>query len=79
MSTAKPEQHALELVIHLARVEGGVIAMRDWLVMQRDANNKAWPSAQPQEVPALQGEARMIAKLLRTIEEGPKLKQVGEA
>ena len=71
---AKAEQHEQEARIHACRSEAGLAAMYAWLCTRRDALNAKWPTAVGEELLQMQGEARVLAKQIRLIEQGPSIK-----
>lgn len=74
MSIVKPEQHKNELDVFLCRNEGGIQAMRSWLYSRRERINTEWIGMVGDELTREQGEARLVAKLIRMIDDGPTIK-----
>ena len=70
---AKKERHENELDIFQRRTEGGVIALRAWLYARRDEINATWFLAAGDELLQMQGEARQVARMIRLIDQGPKI------
>ena len=75
MSVIKAEQHQQELNVFLCRNEGGVQAMRSWLYARRDRINTEWVGMVGDDLTREQGEARVISKLIKMIDDGPAIKQ----
>ena len=73
---SKEERHKLELEIHAARHEAGTQAIRSVLYEMRDDLNRKWPGAADEDFPRLQGSARVVAILIKMIEQGPQIKPV---
>ena len=71
---AKEERHRIELAVHAARADAGAAALRDWLYMRQAELNKAWPEAEGTTLLQLQGEAKLVARQIVLIEQGPKIK-----
>jgi len=76
MSIVKEERHKIELDVFNQRHEGGVRALHSWLNLRRDEVNTKWPSMLGEDLVRLQGEAGLIARLIRLIETGPTIKEV---
>ncbi len=72
---SKQARHTAELLVFGCRHEAGVHAMRDLLYLTRDEINTRWPNLEGEELSRLQGEAKMVARLINLIEQGPKIKQ----
>lgn len=75
MSLTKEARWDAEHAIFDQRGDGGVRAIRDWLVLRRGELNRQWPAAEGDTLLAMQGEARSIDKLVQVIEHGPSVKK----
>jgi len=71
----KAEQYKTETNIFLCRHEPGVQALRAWLHARRDRINTEWVGMVGDELIREQGEARVVAKMIRLIDDGPTIKQ----
>lgn len=71
---AKKERYDLETAVHAHRVDAGAQAIRAWLYMRRDEINSRWPDTAGDELLQLQGEAKLVARQIALIEQGPKIK-----
>ena len=71
---SKEERHRTEVAVHASRHEQGLGALRDWLYMRRDEINTNWPNIVGDELSTLQGEAKMVMRLIKLIEHGPAIK-----
>lgn len=76
---AKQERYDLENAVFAARADIGADAIRRWLYMRRDEVNQKWPSAAGDELAQMQGEAKLIARMIKLIEQGPTISQPKEA
>ena len=76
MSITKPERHANELAIFNQRHEGGVRATYDWLCARRDEINRQWVGMEGADLMKAQGEASLVARMIRMIEQGPSIKPI---
>jgi hypothetical protein len=76
MSVIKQEQHKTELNIFLCRNEGGIQAMRDWLYLRQARINTEWVGMVGDDLIREQGEARIVARLIKLIDDGPAIKQL---
>lgn len=74
MSILRQGQHEEEIMIHLSAHEGGVQAMRGWLIGRQEWINKEWVALVDEDLIRLQGEARAVARMLKLIEVGPTIK-----
>lgn len=72
----KPEQYKTETDIFLCRHEAGIQAMRDWLYARRDRINTEWVGMVGDDLVREQGEARVVNRMIRLIENGPTVKQI---
>lgn len=73
---ARQEEHELERRVFAQRTDGGLQALREFLLLRQAALNRAWPNAKGDLLAELQGEAKATNKLIDLIERGPK---IGEA
>ena len=64
-------------IFHL-RHEAGVQILRDWLVGGQEDINHKWPGLTGEDLVRLQGEARLIERLLKVIDKGPAIKIIQE-
>jgi len=71
---SKEERYNAEVAVHASRHEAGLAALRDWLYMRRDEINTNWPNIVGDELSTLQGEAKMVMRLIKLIEHGPAIK-----
>jgi hypothetical protein len=56
--------------VHQLAHEPGLNAMRDLLFIRRDEINKQWLDASGDALSKLQGEAKLVDKLIRVIDHG---------
>lgn len=70
----KPERYENELAIHAARGDAGSRAVHTWLCARRDELNAKWVGASGDDLTKMQGEAGMVARLIKLIEHGPSVK-----
>lgn len=75
MSAIKQEQFEIETAVFQCRVEGGVQAVRALLLARQARINNEWYNLSGEALIEEKGEARAIARLLKTIEQGPTYKQ----
>jgi len=71
---SKEERYNTEVAVHASRHEAGLGALRDWLYMRRDEINTNWPNIVGDELSALQGESKLVMRLIKLIEHGPAIK-----
>jgi hypothetical protein len=71
---SKEGKYDAEVAVHASRHEHGLGALRDWLYIRRDEINTNWPNIVGDELSTLQGEAKMVARLIKLIEQGPAIK-----
>ena len=71
MSIVKEEQYELEVKILQQARDGGTAPVRAWLYIAQAKVNSMWPGAIGEELYRLQGEARLITRLLKVIDNGP--------
>ncbi|MBK8772214.1 MAG: hypothetical protein IPM06_17570 [Rhizobiales bacterium] len=76
MNVIRQEQHKIELSIFLCRNEGGLQAMRDWLYLRQARINTEWIGMAGDDLIREQGEARVVARLIKLIDDGPAIKQL---
>jgi hypothetical protein len=76
MSVIKQEQHKIEWNIFQCRNEGGLQAMRDWLYLRQARINTEWVGMVGDDLIREQGEARIVARLIKLIDDGPAIKQL---
>jgi hypothetical protein len=74
MAVAKKEQQAAEQEIHQLRHEASTAAIHHWLVLREAELNRNWPDMAGEALTAMQGEARVVLRLKRIIEQGPTIK-----
>lgn len=74
-TTAKQEQQEAEQQVHNNRHSDGVGAAYKWLKLRQGDLNRTWPGKSGDELLQAQGEARLLQKLIRVIEEGPTIKR----
>lgn len=78
MEISKRERHVQEMNVFQLRNEGGLQALRAWLYREQAEVNDKWPRALLDQLPRLQGEASICAKLIRMIDIGPTIKTLGD-
>lgn len=76
---SKAEQYGQEQAMFERQHDPGVLAVRAWLYGRQGSINSQWPSLSGEELLRLQGEARVVAKMIRLIEHGPAIKKPMEA
>ena len=74
---AQPEKHQVQHRIHRSRGDPGVLAIREWILLEQADANRRWVNLAGEELTKKQGEAVMLAKLLKTIDEIPLIKEQG--
>lgn len=72
---AKEQRREIELAIYEHRIDGGVVAVRNWLYDRLKEHNREWPRLDGAELHRLQGAALEVAKLIRLIEQGPTIRE----
>lgn len=75
MSIAREELFKIEHGVFQCRLDAGTQFIRSWLIEQQARVNRDWPQLAGDDLIRLQGEARMLAKLVKLIEQGPSHKQ----
>lgn len=78
MDISKQERHAAEVSVHQLGHEQGIQAMRKLLFLRRDEINTSWPDAIGDALIKLQGEAKLVRKLINTIDHGPAVKTLAQ-
>ena len=78
MAGNKQEQYKSELDIFQLRHESGLQTMRTWLFAKRDKLNVQWIDSVGDELLRLQGEAKLVQKQIRMIDEGPTNKETAK-
>lgn len=68
----KKEEHEALLRLHRNRLDEGVQAIQDLLLLQQTRVSRAWIDATGDELLQLQGEARAIRYMLKRISETPR-------
>lgn len=76
MSVVKEAQQKQEAAVHQHRLDEGVRAVRDWLVDRQGVIGARWTGLADRELYNMQGEAKLVAELLRVIDHGPRIKPV---
>jgi hypothetical protein len=71
---SKQQRHEQEVEIFSFRHEQGLHVMRDWLLREQVDINRVWPGTCGDDLVRMQGEARVINRLIELIEHGPKVK-----
>ncbi len=79
VAISKQEQHGLEIAVFNQRGEAGLVKMREWLYDQQARVNREWPNAIGDEVLKLQGEAKLLQRIVKMLEQGPTIKQLEAA
>lgn len=75
--TAHEERFKNEAAIFTLRAEAGVQEVRKWLYARRDDVTDRWTDLAGDDLVQLKGEARIIKRMIRMIDQGPTTK--GEA
>jgi len=68
---AREAELELQQMVHRHRLDEGLRALRELVVMRRDAVNASWLDAGGDELLQYQGEARALRKLMRFMDEQP--------
>ena len=78
MSISKQERYETENVIYTQRHDPGIVAIKQWLYIRRDELNNSWRNTISEDgnIERLQGEARMVDRLIRVIDTGPTIKEI---
>lgn len=71
---AKQALHEAELDIFRCRTDEGVRAVRTWLFERTAEANRKWPGSTGEDLTRLQGEARLLTRLVEVIDRGPAIK-----
>ena len=77
MTISKPERHANEVAVFLHRGDAGAQALRTWMYARRDELNEQWMDMVGEDLTRAQGEAKVVKRVIRLIDQGPTIK--GEA
>lgn len=72
---SKAARHEAELSVYAARHEAGVQAMHTLLYCLRDEINNTWYNCVGDDLIRKQGEARLVARHISLIENGPTIKR----
>ena len=72
--TSHTEKHANELAIYALRGEPGLQEMRKWLFAKRDDIGDRWTELEGNDLLKLQGEARLVKRVIKMIDQGPQIK-----
>lgn len=78
MSITHEERGRNEAAIFAYRTEAGVQEVRRWLYARRDGISDNWTEKTGDELLQLQGEARLVKKLIKLIDTGPTVVKQGE-
>ncbi len=73
---AHEERRVNELAIFTMQSEPGLQEMRKWLYWKRDDVADRWTELEGNDLLKLQGEARLVKKLIKMIDHGPMIKGV---
>jgi hypothetical protein len=68
---AREAEQELQQKVHRHRLDEGLRALRELVMMRRDAVNASWIDSAGEELLQYQGEARALRKLLRLMDEQP--------
>ena len=68
---AREAELELQQKVHRHRLDEGLRALRELVVMRRDAVNASWIDSAGEELLQYQGEARALRKILRLMDEAP--------
>lgn len=71
---AKEELFDIELAVHASRHEAGSGALYAWLRQREVDLNTRWSQLEGEDLTRLQGEARLVARMLKLLVHGPALK-----
>ena len=71
----KEERHVQEHRIFQSRGEPGIAVFRDWLYDRQAELNRKWPDSIGEDLAKMQGEASLIARMIKMIEKGPTIPQ----
>jgi len=78
MPVSKAERYEQETAIFQMRSEGGLQTLRAWLFAHRDATNLKWPDLAGEDLNKAQGEAKLVNRLIKMIDQGPAIKSIEE-
>ena len=73
---AHDTRHGNEAAIFALRTEAGLQEMRKWLFWKRDEISDKFMEFGMDDLPKMQGEARLVKRLIRMIDHGPQIKGV---
>lgn len=76
MAIAHEDRHANEIAIFTLRGEPGLQEMRKWLYTKRDEITDKWIDLAGDDLLKLQGEARLVKRMIKLIDHGPQVKGV---
>lgn len=74
MAVAKEETHRLQTEIFRARSGEGLQAMRAFLWVEKERYGRLWPLAMGADLVMMQGEMKVVQRLLDLIDTGPKVR-----
>jgi hypothetical protein len=77
--TTHDDRRANELAIFTLRHEPGLQEIRTWLFWKRDDITDRWTELEGNDLLKLQGEARLVKKMIKMIDQGPTIIPRGEA
>lgn len=72
---SKEERFKQEHTIFQSRGDLGLQAMRSWLYDRQAEINLKWPGMMGEDLIRLQGEAGLLARLVKLIDKGPTIPQ----
>lgn len=68
---AREAERELQERVHRHRLDEGLRALRELVIMRRDAVNAVWMDASGDELLQYQGEAQALRRVLRFMDEQP--------
>ena len=75
---SKEERFKQEHTIFQSRSDPGLQSMRAWLYDRQAEVNSKWPNMSGEDLTRLQGEAGLLARLVKLIDKGPSIPQQKE-
>ena len=70
---ARAEQHRLEQAVFQLRFEGGLQAMRSWLLERQAEIHRQWYELSGDDLHRMQGEAQLIGRQLKILDIAPTI------
>ena len=75
MAISKSERYEQESAIFQYRTEAGLQKLREWLFTRRDVINDKWMELEGDELIRWQGEAKLIKRQIKLLDQGPTIKE----